>query len=106
MSVLKCVVPNCGSRFSPDQAFVPELAAIRKVVKRAISVAELTNHVLCSRHNHAAREQKIKTFRYLDTIKEIERRMETREKDAKFFSMYAAFEKVMPADPKSATRPG
>ena len=94
MSAMNCVVPGCGARLSADQAFVPEMAAIRQVVKQAITVAELARHTLCPRHNRLAREQKVKTFRYLDTVKVIEKRAEAREKDAKFFSIYAAFQKA------------
>lgn len=105
MSAMNCVVPGCGARLSADQAFVPEMSAIRQVVKQAITVAELASHTLCPRHNRLAREQKVKTFRYLDTIKVIEKRTEAREKDAKFFSMYVAFQKVTagatPADKPS-----
>ncbi|MEK7227327.1 MAG: hypothetical protein AAB641_00315 [Patescibacteria group bacterium] len=86
-------------------AFVPELSAIRQVVKGSVTIAELGRHTICPRHNRLAREQKVKTFRYLDTIKVIEKRVEAREKDAKFFSMYAAFQKVnagaMPAEKPS-----
>ena len=96
MSLMNCVVPGCGVRLSADQAFVPEMTAIRQVTKKAITVPELAHHTLCPRHNRVAREEKVKTFRYLDTVKVIEGRSEAREKDAKFFSMYAAFQKVPP----------
>ena len=72
MSVLNCIVPGCEARLSADQAFVPEMAAIRQATGKAITVAELARHTLCPRHNRLAREQKVKTFRYLDTVKMIE----------------------------------
>lgn len=105
MSAMNCVVPGCGARLTAEMAFVPELSAIRQVVKGSVTIAELGRHTICPRHNRLAREQKVKTFRYLDTIKVIEKRVEAREKDAKFFSMYAAFQKVnagaMPAEKPS-----
>ena len=59
MSAIKCVVPQCGARLSVEMAFVPELSAIRQVVKGSVTIAELARHTLCPRHNRLAREQKI-----------------------------------------------
>ena len=105
MSTMNCVVPDCDARLSADQAFVPEMAAIRQATGKAVTVAELAHHTLCPRHNRLAREQKVKTFRYLDTVKMIEARVAAREKDVKFFSVYAAFQKATagatPADKPS-----
>ncbi len=102
-----CIVPNCGARLAAEAAFVPEVAAIRKAEKKSgsITVADLVRHTLCGRHSHAARQQKVKTFRYLDTVKLLENRVATREQETKFLSMYAAFEKAQvgatPAKPSS-----
>ena len=94
MSALQCVLPGCGARLSADGAFVPEMSAIRQATGKPVTLAELAHHVLCPRHSRLAREQKVKTFRYLDTVKMIEERVAARERDTKFFSMYAAFQKA------------
>ena len=105
MSTIKCVVPECVVRLSADQAFVPEMAAIRQATGKAVTPAELAHHTLCPRHNRLAREQKVRTFRYLETVQILEKRSAERERDTKFFSIYAAFEKAkvgaMPAEKPS-----
>ncbi len=104
MSAIKCVVPECGARLSADQAFVPEMAAIRQATGKAVTPAELTRHALCSRHNRLAREQKVRTFRYLETVQILEKRSAERGGDTKFFSISAAFEKAK-VDATSAEKP-
>lgn len=96
MGAINCVVPGCKTRLAAEATFVPELSAIRQAEKKSglVTVADLSRHTICGRHNHVARQQGVHTFRFLDTVKMIEQREIERANAGKFFQMYAPLQQL------------
>jgi hypothetical protein len=91
---LVCHFPGCVAKMQPAQAYTPAIAAVRQVIGRPVTVADLAEHTLCKRHATAAREEKIPVFSYTGSARELERRAAERTNAGKFFQMYSALDRA------------
>ena len=44
-----CKFPQCGLKLALEQAWVPELRAIRQTIGKPVTTEMLTDHTLCRR---------------------------------------------------------
>lgn len=99
---MKCNFPNCTvMQLRPEQAWVPELKAIRQAIGKPVAEEMLADHTVCRRHSAVLREQKVKVFNYLGTADELRRRDEERANAAGFFKLYAPMKAAFKAADKS-----
>ena len=74
----------CQAKLSQAEAWVPTLAAIRKMVGRWPSLAkDLTDHIHCGRCAALGRKAGLRFYRYQQTVLEVERRRVKRKASAR-----------------------
>ena len=99
---LACVCPGCETKIPAEKAWVPEIRAIRQAEGgKPIVPSDLVRHVHCDADASFARQMKVKMFRYLDTVAEMEKRAEERARVRGHFAKYA-----LPAEPATVTTMG
>ncbi len=64
----------CDAKLTQAEAWLPTLAAIRKVVSRWPSVRDLADHIHCGRCAALGRKAGLRFYRYPQTVAEMERR--------------------------------
>lgn len=102
MTTFACSFPECGRQVPAESASVPAIEAVRQAEGgRAISIADLSRHVLCQEHAAAARGLgRLRMFSLADTTRELERRVAERQKAKTFFARYAAPASLAPGKPQ------
>lgn len=71
-TVVTCTFPECKANVAPEKAKVPAIAAIRSAIGKTVTVADLSNQVLCPRHAHMARQEGVQTYSYVGTVARLE----------------------------------
>lgn len=94
---MNCHFPPCNVNLVSQNAWVPELKAIRQAIGKPVTVEVLADHTVCRRHSAVLREQGIKVFSYTGTAEELGRRAEERANAAGFFKLYRPMKEAMNA---------
>ncbi len=112
---LSCKFPSCAVQLKPEQAWVPEIQAIRQIIGKPVTAELLADHIFCGRHARLLREEskqngkKVLVFSYTGTVAELERR--ERERTAEraaakgLLNLYGAFKKAGLVDREAAHQP-
>ncbi len=98
MMFTTCVSPGCGKKVPAEDAWVPEIRAIRQAEGgRTIVQDTLVNHVHCFACARYARNMGVKMFSFFGTVAELKRRAEESTRKREHFARYSlrdAFKKA------------
>lgn len=87
---MKCRFPECAGQPTLAQAWVPELAVLRRVAKGEVTVKTLAENAHCADHARAGRRQGLRFYSYMSTVQELNRRQAEHAKSRDYFQCYGA----------------
>jgi hypothetical protein len=96
MTPLSCNFPGCEAKnLKPETALVPAIKAIQQAEGgRPVITAMLANHVFCNEHGTLGRGVTGGMFSYVETVKQLERRLAERAEARTFFAKYTESRKT------------
>lgn len=84
-----CKFDGCVAKMAEERAFVPEIGAIRQAIGRAVTPADLTDHIYCGYHARLARGTGMKMYGLAGTRQLLEKRAVDHQKSGSVFAKYS-----------------
>lgn len=90
MNNFSCKFDGCvATRMAEERTFVPEIGAIRQAIGRAVTPADLVDHIYCGYHARLARGTGMKMYGLVGTRQLLEKRVADHQKSGRVFAKYS-----------------
>lgn len=84
-----CKFDGCAAKMAEERAFVPEIGGLHQAVGRAVTPADLTDHIYCGFHARLARGTGMKMYGLVGTRRLLEKRIADHQKSGSVFAKYS-----------------